>query len=293
MDKLNEALAKWEMAVEMVAVGELDAPDENARFMRHETFRRLVDNVKRDGVLSSLPFCWRKPDGRYLVLSGNHRVMAAKAAGLETIPILYTWRAMTESERLGVQLSHNAIVGEDDPVLLRRLYERIEDVALKLYAGLDDKTLKLLEQVSLDPLSEVPMDWRALTLMFLPVEVERVKDCFKRARETVKADETMLARLNEADRLIEAISDATAANGISNAATGLLLVLDVFERHITDLAAGWEERETKRGVPLSTIFGSGQIAPEMARKVKRAVDRMVDAGEIKNSERWRALEKLI
>lgn len=31
--------------------------EENARYMTHEEFNRLVDNVRRDGQLSSAPFC--------------------------------------------------------------------------------------------------------------------------------------------------------------------------------------------------------------------------------------------
>lgn len=57
--------------------------ERNARFMRQETYARLVDNVRRDGRLTSVPFAIREPDGRYLVLSGNHRTMAAIDAGLE------------------------------------------------------------------------------------------------------------------------------------------------------------------------------------------------------------------
>lgn len=58
----------------------------NARFMRHEEFQRLVANVKKDGQLTSAPFAARNADGTYEVLSGNHRVQAAIAAGVESIP---------------------------------------------------------------------------------------------------------------------------------------------------------------------------------------------------------------
>ena len=53
----------------------------NARFMRHEEFQRLVANVKKDGQLTSAPFAALDPaDGKYEVLSGNHRVQAAVSA---------------------------------------------------------------------------------------------------------------------------------------------------------------------------------------------------------------------
>ena len=51
--------------------------DKNARYMSHEMFENLVSNIKRDGGLSSLPLCYREPDGSLLVLSGNHRVQAS------------------------------------------------------------------------------------------------------------------------------------------------------------------------------------------------------------------------
>ena len=47
----------------------------NARFMRPDQFNRLVDNLRRDGVLTSLPLVF---DG--VVYSGNHRVKAALKA---------------------------------------------------------------------------------------------------------------------------------------------------------------------------------------------------------------------
>lgn len=55
----------------------------NARYMRHEEFKQLVDNIRRDGQLTSTPFLCREPNGKYLCLSGNHRTKAAIEAGLE------------------------------------------------------------------------------------------------------------------------------------------------------------------------------------------------------------------
>ena len=134
----------------------------NARYMRHEQYNRLVENVKRDGRLTSIPFAalWRyytqedplpmDEDGGLVweVLSGNHRVMAAIDAGLTEIDCMVTEDPLPKPQRVAIQLSHNAIAGEDDPAILKQLYQEIGEVDLKLYAGLDDKMLALLDESS-------------------------------------------------------------------------------------------------------------------------------------------------
>ena len=47
-------------ALELVAPGDLRLLEKNARFMKAEQFQTLVENVKKDGNLSQLPFCYRE-----------------------------------------------------------------------------------------------------------------------------------------------------------------------------------------------------------------------------------------
>jgi hypothetical protein len=56
--------------------------------MKAEQFQALVENVKKDGNLSSLPLCYREKDGKLRVLSGNHRVQAGRQAGVEQILVM-------------------------------------------------------------------------------------------------------------------------------------------------------------------------------------------------------------
>ena len=85
----------------------------NARFMRHETFQRLVANIKGDGVLTQTPFGWLVHDDDtqerivgedgepvHEVLSGNHRIKAAIEAGLETIDYRYTDEYLTPDSNI-------------------------------------------------------------------------------------------------------------------------------------------------------------------------------------------------
>ena len=67
---LNEKLAGlFPYRLELVDPGELKLLDKNARYMKAEQFQSLVENVRKDGNLSSLPLCYREEGGKLLVLS--------------------------------------------------------------------------------------------------------------------------------------------------------------------------------------------------------------------------------
>ena len=128
--------------------------EKNARYMKAEQFQALVENVKQDGNLSSLPLCYREKDGKLRVLSGNHRVMAARQAGVEQVLVMVVGDEKDADERLAIQLSHNAIAGQDDLVILKELWESIKDVQARVYAGLDSDTVKALQGIQFSAISE-------------------------------------------------------------------------------------------------------------------------------------------
>ncbi len=282
--------------IEVVAVDRLDLLDKNARVMRSEMFRRLVENVKTDGQLSQIPFCVKMGD-RFKVLSGNHRVMAARAAGLDEIPIIYTAESLTRDREIAIQLSHNAIAGEDDPTILKDLWSELQTVSEKLYSGLDDKALATLAAITMPALSEVKLEFRTLTLMFLPEEVPQVQQAFEDARTQVKANDLYLARFQDFDRLLDALAATNAAHNVKNTATGLLCLLALFARHQRDLAEGWfdpatEEAKHKSWVPIASIFGTDKIPADVAVVLKRAVDLALREEDVTAESRWKFLEYL-
>jgi hypothetical protein len=64
---LNEKLAGlFPYRLELVDPGELKLLDKNARYMKAEQFQSLVENVRKDGNLSSLPLCYREEAGQLL-----------------------------------------------------------------------------------------------------------------------------------------------------------------------------------------------------------------------------------
>ncbi|MCK6580346.1 MAG: hypothetical protein L6Q98_19810 [Anaerolineae bacterium] len=107
-----------------------------------------------------------------------------------------------------------------------------------------------------------------------------------------------LMRWAEYDRALDALESTGSAYGVSNVATALLIIIDVFERHIDDLTEGYLDSDgapfdAKRHVPVASVFGGLMIPAGVAGRLKKIIDRMVSKGELPAGERWRALERLI
>ncbi len=266
----------------------------NARYMKHEEFNRLVDNVRRDGKLTSTPFLCKDKDGRWLCLSGNHRTRAAIEVGLETITCLATDDELDEEQRIAIQLSHNAIAGQDDPATLKALYEKILDTNLKKYSGLDDKTLDLLDKFSTISISEANLQFQTLSMVFLPNELDAVRKVIDEAKERIKSSHDIwLARMADYDRWLDAQEIVSSAHNVKNVATAVEIILKIFERNVTQLSEAWEDTtDDKRWIPIETIIGRTKIPAESAKTIKKALDKMVGSGEITSKNLYDGLVKL-
>lgn len=291
---INEKLA-GPFKFKVIDVRELEFLEKNARYMKNEQYQNLVENIKKDGALASVPFCYLTEEGKYRILSGNHRSRAAIDAGLKEIPILYTDEELTKEEQISIQLSHNAITGQDDPIILQELYDEIEDINLKYYSGLDDKVLEQLENVTIDGISEAQLDYLMLSFLFLPEEVERVSEVFNKAKDMINSD-TILARYKEYDRLLDAQEKTQLSYNVHNGATSLMIILDVFENHLDDLQEGYrnEDGEPKhnKNVPISTVLGTEGVPSSTANTLIKVMDKMVSRSEIDNNNKYEVIDLL-
>ncbi len=236
LENVNKQLAATSVRIAMVPIGQCDLLEKNARFMRAEQYQRLVSNVKRDGCLTSVPFAVKNGE-RFLILSGNHRVQAAKDAKLTEILVLYSARELSPAQQRAIQLSHNAIAGQDDLAILRELYDEINDVALKEYSGLDDVVLGRMNPPQLDPLSETALEYRVVTIAFLPPEVDRAEALLTKILQTASgtSDGMWVNRFAEYDRLLDALTSARTKAGVKNTATAFGLLLDIVEKHLDEI----------------------------------------------------------
>lgn len=262
----------------------------NARYMKPDEFNLLVENIKRDGTLSSVPFCCYDDDWNLEVLSGNHRVKAAIEAGLEEISVMITEEELTREQKTAIALSHNSISGQDDYAILKQMYESIDSVEFKKYSGLDDETLEMLEKVGNQSMSAIGLDFQVLNVVVLPTELQVAKNIIDEAKKQVKRNTALTLRYEDYDKWLDTLDDVGSALGIKNTATALLAMLSVVEKHMDELKEVWiEEADDKDWVPTSTLFNRTKVRAADGRIIENALQRMIDRGDVKKSERHKAL----
>lgn len=145
---------------------DLKGQDVNARYFLPEKFQQLVRNVQRDGRLESTPLVYH--DGsQWRIISGHHRILAAKEAGLENVLCLVA-EPQDNDEIVSKQLSHNALTGVDDRVLLSQLFNSIADIELKIATGLNSD----ISSISYTSLNFRLGEYKEFNIMFLPEELE-------------------------------------------------------------------------------------------------------------------------
>lgn len=269
----------------------------NARYMRHEQYQQLVNNLRRDQALTSTPFVWRNPDtGQRIVLSGNHRVKASIEAGLNEIHWLQTSDPLPEGQRIGIQLSHNSIVGEDDLSILKTLYEQIEELDWREYAGLDDAILDLLADLDTPSLSEANLSFQTLAIVFLPEDLKAAQESVKEAVEIASSlDAVWVTKLRQYDKVMGALDLASKSYNVTNVATALGIILQVFANNLTDLEDGWYDHEAGTArhhgmAPLATVFHTDAIPAQVAATVERALNKAIASGDIPAEHRHKALD---
>ncbi len=237
MEKHNAALAAISRdifgdAAQLKAVSptKLTLLKDNARYFKRETFRQLRDNIASDKMLSSVPLCYQHEDGSLEVLSGNHRVKASMEAGLEHIMVLVITEPMEASKRIAVQLSHNALVGEDDQSILANLWAQIESVQDKLYSGLDSETLQEFGDVELINFSTPQVPARMVTFMFTDGEHEHLAAILDMLAESAgKSSAVYMGSCAQYDKLMSIIADTKNAEKVRDSSLAIMRLLEIAE----------------------------------------------------------------
>jgi mRNA-degrading endonuclease RelE of RelBE toxin-antitoxin system len=227
IDSLNETLSGLPYKLMIVNPKDLKLLDKNARYMSHEMFQQLVKNIKGDGVLTSIPLCYKEENGDLRVISGNHRVQAAVHDGIEKILALVIDRRLTRQELVAIQLLHNAIEGKDDPVILRELWNEIEDIDLKLYTGLDSEIIREMDKMEFITISETRLDFKQMVMTFFPEDVDKIKSLMEYADMLFSGDEHFLLSKKHYDQVFALLIETKDRFNIVNNPTAFMKIIEM------------------------------------------------------------------
>jgi hypothetical protein len=224
---LNDALGPFSQ-YKLVAMDpkQIRLLDKNPHYMPKRVFDQLRSNIKKDGNLSSLPLLWKQGEV-YECLSGNHRVSAAQDESLPIILCLYTDAELSLAEKRAIQLSHNSLIGKDDPNLLREVWMEIDDIASKIYSGLDENLLETLPAASPIQIKDAGLCFEELTLLFLPSEIERIEQVLTRLCKVGKR--RFASRFEDWERFFDCLLGYKEAMGIVNTGVALLNMVEIVE----------------------------------------------------------------
>ncbi|WP_300909539.1 ParB N-terminal domain-containing protein [uncultured Desulfovibrio sp.] len=226
------------MRLMIAAPASLTLLKDNARFFKRETFRQLRDNIAADKRLSSVPLCYRHEDGRLEVLSGNHRVQASIEAAIPHILVLVITEELDKSRRIAIQLSHNALVGEDDQSILANLWAQIESVQDKLYSGLDSESLKELGDVELVNFSTPQVPAHMVTFMFTDGEKEQLSEILDMLADAAKKSSAVhVCPAAQYEAFIAIINDVKHAEKIRDSSLAMTRLMEIAADYLEKQAA--------------------------------------------------------
>ena len=186
---------------EKVDINLIDEADMNANEMTGEDFAQLCDNIGKSG-LSSVPSCYKKENGRFVMISGHHRLRACKKLHYKTIGILYCLESeLSKDEIIAIQLSHNSLHGHDNTSILKKLFEQIKSVDFKQFAHVN---IDEIAPVSTDGISVFALKENfVFTVVLYPDSFENLDELFGDIREQAsKSDALILANEKENERLL-------------------------------------------------------------------------------------------
>lgn len=262
------------LTVEFVSIAALREQDVNAQIMQPTDMTRLTENIKHRGQIESLPYCYLDPDSdnpRVEIVSGHHRVRAARAAGLTDIPVLVDRKKMRRSELVAKQIAHNHLHGNPDEAILAQLVGMIQDVDDLLMTGLPENWLPVPDKANNDlAVPHADFDWQSVTLAFLPQQAFDFKEALMLIEKNAIVG---VARSDQYEPFAKAAHEFGRFASISSIATTINVLTDLAVREAQELEkAGVEPRG--KWARTSTIVGHA-LPPDAAKVVEQAIHQVM------------------
>lgn len=184
---------RWKYA--KVDISLIDEVEINANEMSGEDFAQLTDNIAKSG-LSSVPTCIKKENGRYVMISGNHRLRACKKLHYKTLGILYCEESeISQDEAIAIELSHNSLHGEANQSILKKLFDSIQSIDFKKFAHVNIDEIK---PISTDGIDVYAMQENfVFTVILYPNSFDNLDILFGNIREQAKKSDALILATEE------------------------------------------------------------------------------------------------
>ena len=220
-------------------IDNLREQDTNARVMPKDMIEQLSKTIKKRKYMESLPYCVRTKRG-IEVVSGHHRIRAARMAGITELHILLDENNLTKNEIISRQLAHNSIQGHDDKEMLKRLFEQIDDVDLRLEAFIDKRDIEIKLDTSIPLLEVYPdLEFQTIHLLFLPSQLEK----WDRVLDVLTGDEKEICIIpqEQFEQFKKTVAEVKGVNNIRSIGMALSKMCDIVDEYNSNTKPKEEE----------------------------------------------------
>jgi hypothetical protein len=146
-------------------------------------------------------------------------------AGIEEADVLEILTPLTRAQFVALQLSHNAVVGEDDPNILQSLYAEL-DFGWKEYSGLTDDAFKV-EDLDTSVLRVGQPFYEELQIFFLPADAAIFTTLLAKIAKSKAAITRLVGAYADFDRFFQGLLAVKHSTGVHNTAVALRMMAEL------------------------------------------------------------------
>lgn len=239
LDDINNLIKPYQLAYVHV-LNDCVPLEKNAHYMEKEIQDRLTENIKQDGFLSQLPFAMKRAeDGKFLILSGNHRLKSAIKAGLEYILVTYV-DEISKDRQIGYALSHNALVGKDNLQMLKEIYNEIKSIESREFTGLNGLKFIDIEKVPTTSINDGDIELTEMKFLFIESRKHDVEGVLKEL-EKHNLTETSALIYGSFEEYIKVATAIKKAYDIKSNTVAFSKMVEICKEHLAQKAE--EEKE--------------------------------------------------
>ena len=162
------------------------------------------------------------------IISGHHRVQAAREAGLENILVMVA-KPEDKDDIVSKQLAHNELVGIDDETILSELFTSIEDVSKRIATGINDDICK----IDYTSLNFRIGEFKEFTVLFMPEDEGYTDEVMSQVAERLSIKSKSAIRLTNIkywERFATVIRTIKKCENIKSNGTAFIRMVELAEQ---------------------------------------------------------------